>query len=236
MIPLSIKLISKQLYHLHASTVNHWWCSSLRGTAGDASSRSRRGNNRSVMPLNALGRTRRPHTRYTERRKESSQVPASGEAQPCNRVHAGERQLQLVHLVQGIPSRRQSPTGVVYIPALCTHHLSLLPIEWFSEALSAESCFVVRFGIVGRTWSFRGSKSRERMLFCGLSLIDYVIALKEGVKECVSYFRIESSGTLGSSDIFTQPISMLSRLWFSMWFDPLWPQTACGIRRWVIVV
>ena len=27
---------------LHTSTVNHWWCPSLRGTAGDASSRSRR--------------------------------------------------------------------------------------------------------------------------------------------------------------------------------------------------
>ena len=41
--------------------------------------------------------------------------------------------------------------------------------------------------------------------FCGLSLVEtsthYVIALKEWVKEWVSYFRVVSSGTLGSSDI-----------------------------------
>ena len=43
---------------LHTSTVNHWWCPSLRGTAGDTSSRSRERNNRAVMPLDVPGRTR----------------------------------------------------------------------------------------------------------------------------------------------------------------------------------
>ena len=57
----------------------------------------------------------------------------------------------IVRLEKGNPSRRRSPTCIVYVPALCTHHLLLLPIERFSEALSAESCFAVRFGIVGRT-------------------------------------------------------------------------------------
>ena len=43
---------------LHTSTVNHWWCPSFRGTAGDTSSRSRERNNRAVMPLDVPGRTR----------------------------------------------------------------------------------------------------------------------------------------------------------------------------------
>ncbi len=36
-------------------------------------------------------------------------------------------------LQRGIPSKRKSPACVDYVPALCTHRPSLLPIEWFSE-------------------------------------------------------------------------------------------------------
>ena len=35
---------------------------------------------------------------------------------------------------RGIPSKRESSARVDYVPALCTHRPSLLPIEWLSEA------------------------------------------------------------------------------------------------------
>ena len=38
-------------------------------------------------------------------------------------------------LKRGIPSKRKSSACVDYVPALCTHRPSLLPIEWLSEAL-----------------------------------------------------------------------------------------------------
>ncbi|RKO88845.1 hypothetical protein BDK51DRAFT_35612 [Blyttiomyces helicus] len=34
-----------------------------------------------------------------------------------------------------IPSKRESSARVDYVPALCTHRPSLLPIEWLSETL-----------------------------------------------------------------------------------------------------
>ena len=34
-----------------------------------------------------------------------------------------------------MPSKRESSARVDYVPALCTHRPSLLPIEWLSEAL-----------------------------------------------------------------------------------------------------
>ncbi|RKP28493.1 hypothetical protein METBISCDRAFT_20118 [Metschnikowia bicuspidata] len=57
-----------------------------------------RGNNRSVMPLDVLGRTRATLTEAAR-----------------------------------IPSKRKSSACVDYVPALCTHRPSLLPIEWLSE-------------------------------------------------------------------------------------------------------
>ena len=36
---------------------------------------------------------------------------------------------------RGIPSKCESSARVDYVPALCTHRPSLLPIEWFSEVL-----------------------------------------------------------------------------------------------------
>ncbi|OAJ38609.1 hypothetical protein BDEG_22519 [Batrachochytrium dendrobatidis JEL423] len=49
---------------------------------------------------------------------------------------------------RGIPSKRESSARVDYVPALCTHRPSLLPIEWLKA---------------GQTWSFRGSKSRNKV-------------------------------------------------------------------------
>ena len=34
-----------------------------------------------------------------------------------------------------MPSKRKSSACVDYVPALCTHRPSLLPIEWFSKVL-----------------------------------------------------------------------------------------------------
>ena len=36
-----------------------------------------------------------------------------------------------------MPSKRESSARVDYVPALCTHRPSLLPIEWLSEASGA---------------------------------------------------------------------------------------------------
>ena len=41
-----------------------------------------------------------------------------------------------------MPSKRESSARVDYVPALCTHRPSLLPIEWLSEA----------FGLARRGW------------------------------------------------------------------------------------
>ncbi|KAL5697058.1 hypothetical protein ACHQM5_031085 [Ranunculus cassubicifolius] len=35
--------------------------------------------------------------------------------------------------LHGIPSKRESSARVDYVPALCTHRPSLLPIEWSGE-------------------------------------------------------------------------------------------------------
>ncbi|KAK9160427.1 hypothetical protein Syun_006768 [Stephania yunnanensis] len=38
--------------------------------------------------------------------------------------------IAIVGLQRGIPSKRESSARVNYVPALCTHRPSLLPIEW----------------------------------------------------------------------------------------------------------
>ena len=44
----------------------------------------------------------------------------------------------IVDLERGIPSKRESSARADYVPALCTHRPSLLPIGWFSESLGLE--------------------------------------------------------------------------------------------------
>jgi hypothetical protein len=50
-------------------------------------------------------------------------------------------------LQRGIPSKRESSVRIDYVPALCTHRPSLLPIEWSGEffgptglPLATEAC------------------------------------------------------------------------------------------------
>ena len=58
--------------------------------------------------------------------------------------------LVIIHHEPGMPSKRMSSTYADYVPALCTHRPSLLPIEWLSEA----------FGPAQREWqhSLRAGK------------------------------------------------------------------------------
>lgn len=41
--------------------------------------------------------------------------------------------LEIFHHERGIPSKRKSSTCIDYVPALCTHRPSHLPIEWSDE-------------------------------------------------------------------------------------------------------
>ncbi|KAD4887871.1 hypothetical protein E3N88_19942 [Mikania micrantha] len=45
--------------------------------------------------------------------------------------------IAIVGLKRGIPSKRESSARVDYVPALCTHRPSLLPIEWSGEVLGS---------------------------------------------------------------------------------------------------
>ena len=62
-----------------------------------------------------------------------------------------------------MPSKRESSARVDYVPALCTHRPSLLPIEWLSEILGDESVRKCALVELAQTWSFRGSKSRNKV-------------------------------------------------------------------------
>ena len=68
-------------------------------------------------------------------------------------------------LERGMPSKRKSSACVDYVPALCTHRPSLLPIERFSEVLGL---FGSRITLTAwreddQTVAFRGSKSRNKV-------------------------------------------------------------------------
>ncbi|CAL1196261.1 unnamed protein product [Candida parapsilosis] len=71
----------------------------------------------------------------------------------------------IIALQRGIPSKRKSSACVDYVPALCTHRPSLLPIEclvrlpdWFREGATPSWNREA-----SQTWSFRGSKSRNKV-------------------------------------------------------------------------
>ena len=40
----------------------------------------------------------------------------------------------MINIERGIPSKVGSSTRIDYVPDLCTHHLSQIPIEWSGEA------------------------------------------------------------------------------------------------------
>ncbi|KAK8700695.1 hypothetical protein V6N13_019085 [Hibiscus sabdariffa] len=57
--------------------------------------------------------------------------------------------IAIVGLQRGIPSMRESSARVDYVPALCTHRPSLLPIEWSGEVFGSRR---------------RGRTTRERVI------------------------------------------------------------------------
>ncbi|KAK8701072.1 hypothetical protein V6N13_019462 [Hibiscus sabdariffa] len=57
--------------------------------------------------------------------------------------------IAIVGLQRGIPSKRESSARVDYVPALCTHRPSLLPIEWSGEVFGSRR---------------RGRTTRERVI------------------------------------------------------------------------
>ncbi|KAL2223594.1 UNVERIFIED_CONTAM: hypothetical protein Sindi_3067300 [Sesamum indicum] len=66
-----------------------------------------------------------PHARYTD---------------VIQRVYSLGRQARIIAIVglqRGIPSKRESSARVDYVPALCTHRPSLLPIEWSGEVFGS---------------------------------------------------------------------------------------------------
>ena len=74
-------------------------------------------------------------------------------------------ELAIVLHEPGIPSRRWSLASVDYVPALCTHRPSLLPIECFSEVLGLFAWWLT---LPSRreddqTVALRGSKSRNKV-------------------------------------------------------------------------
>lgn len=64
-----------------------------------------------------------------------------------------------------MPSKRESSARVDYVPALCTHRPSLLPIERFSEVLGllAWRFTLPRWWKDDQTVALRGSKSRNKV-------------------------------------------------------------------------
>ncbi|KAK8670510.1 hypothetical protein V6N13_037128 [Hibiscus sabdariffa] len=57
--------------------------------------------------------------------------------------------IAIVGLQRGIPSKRESSARIDYVPALCTHRPSLLPIEWSGEVFGSRR---------------RGRTTRERVI------------------------------------------------------------------------
>jgi hypothetical protein len=66
---------------------------------------------------------------------------------------------------RGIPSKCGSSAHADYVPALCTHRPSLLPIGWLSEifGLLGDCSNVNARREIDQTWSSRGSKSRNKV-------------------------------------------------------------------------
>ena len=80
------------------------------------------------MPLDVLGRTRATLT------EAASMSFAARCGESCETPSCWGQIIAILDLERGIPSKRESAARVDYVPALCTHRPSLLPIEWFSEA------------------------------------------------------------------------------------------------------
>ena len=70
-----------------------------------------------------------------------------------------------IHHERGIPSKRESSAHIDYVPALCTHRPSHLPIEWLGEASGFWSNTLTGVWLEEsvQTSSFRGRWSRNKV-------------------------------------------------------------------------
>ena len=73
--------------------------------------------------------------------------------------------IAIFHLQRGMPSKRKSSACVDYVPALCTHRPSLLPIEQTGKCFGLPLRVVVqpRFWEVKQTFLLRGRRSRNKV-------------------------------------------------------------------------
>ena len=73
----------------------------------------------------------------------------------------------IIRLERGIPSKCESSARADYVPALCTHRPSLLPIEWSGENVGSRAgyCFITVTCAreVVQTLPFRGRRSRNKV-------------------------------------------------------------------------
>lgn len=116
------------------------------------------GNNRSVMPLDVLGCTRATLIHSTsgwiDRFGKSLKWIVMG-IDVCNKRHE-----------RGIPSKCKSSTCVDYVPALCTHRPSHLPIEWSDEHFGFSNVSLNGLMIIERSCvnlTIRGRWSRNKV-------------------------------------------------------------------------
>ena len=90
------------------------------------------GNNRSVMPLDVLGCTRAT-LMYS---------PSWHAAWKCGVIFESASwwglTIATIRLQRGISSRCEASACTDYVPAICTHRPSLLPIEWSGEIFGPE--------------------------------------------------------------------------------------------------
>ena len=56
--------------------------------------------------------------------------------------------IAIIHLERGMPCKRESLTRAEYVPALCTHRPSLLPIGWSGEMIGLKNLARSRLRIV----------------------------------------------------------------------------------------
>ena len=149
--------------------------------------------------------------------------------------------IAIFHLQRGMPSKRKSSACIDYVPALCTHRPSLLPIEWSDEnyGLSVWAAFVAYASReVVWTLSFRGRRSRNKVsvgepaegsLTSSLPLC-FVVFSKQ---LCERSERFKEKFQLLSQWLaFRSPVSSLFVSAFTLFRSPTFFWLGC-LRKWV---
>ena len=132
-----------------------------------ASSRRKWGNNRSVMPLDVRG-----YTRVTLIEAMSFKLAwPEGAGESCETLSWQGLIIVIIGHERGIPSKRKSPAYADYVPGLCTHRPSLLPIGCSGEFIGCGRAIVIPLPARGegssrentQTLASRGRRSRNKV-------------------------------------------------------------------------